>query len=54
MARDPLTVAQEQNREMLAHQARCGILRRRDEDYGFTLRGAWRSTLRLYRAQQPA
>lgn len=54
VARDPLTVAQEQNREVLAHQARCGILRRRDEDYGFTLRGAWRSTLRLYRAQQPA
>lgn len=54
VARDPLTVAQEQNREVLEHQRRCGILRRRGEDYGFTLRGAWRSTLRLYRAQQPA
>ncbi len=53
-ARDPLAVAQEQNREVLAHQARCGILRKRGEDYGFTLRGAWRSTLRLYRAQQTA
>ena len=37
---------------MLAHQERCGILRRRGEDYGFTLRGAWRSTLRIHRAMQ--
>ena len=50
-ARDPLAVAQEQNREVLEHQRRCGILRRRGEDYGFTLRGAWRSSLLLYRAQ---
>jgi hypothetical protein len=50
-ARDPLAVAQEQNREVLEHQRRCGILRRRGEDYSFTLRGAWRSSLLLYRAQ---
>jgi len=50
--RDPIEVAQEQNQEMLAHQERCGILRRRGEDYGFTLRGAWRSTLRIHRAMQ--
>jgi hypothetical protein len=52
--RDPLAVAQEQNRETLAHQASVGLLRRRGEDYGFTLRGAWRSTFRLYRAAQRA
>ena len=52
--RDPIAVAQEQNQEMLAHQERCGILRRRGEDYGFTLRGAWRSTLRIHRAMQAA
>ena len=51
-ARDPLAVAQEQNREVLEHQLRRGILRRRGEDYGFTLRGAWRSSLLLYRAMQ--
>jgi hypothetical protein len=50
--RDPLEVAQAQNREVLAHQEHCGILRRRGEDYGFTLRGAWRSNLRLWRAQR--
>jgi hypothetical protein len=53
-ARDPLAVAQEQNREVLEHQRRCGILRRRGQDYGFTLRGAWRSSRLLYRAQQAA
>ena len=52
--RDPLEVAQAQNREVLAHQERCGILRRRGEDYGFTLRGAWRSTFRIWRAQRAA
>jgi hypothetical protein len=51
-ARDPLEVAQEQNREVLAHQEDCGILRRRGADYGFTLRGAWRSNLRIWRAQR--
>ena len=50
--RDAVEVAQEQNAEVLAHQERCGILRRRGEDYGFTLRGAWRSTLRIHRAMQ--
>jgi hypothetical protein len=51
-ARDPLAVAQEQNREVLAHQERCGILRRRGENYGFTMRGAWRSNFRIHRAQR--
>jgi hypothetical protein len=50
--RDPLEVAQEQNREVLAYQEQCGILRRRGEDYGFTLRGAWRSNLKIWRAQR--
>jgi hypothetical protein len=50
-ARDPLAVAQEQNREVLEHQRRCGILRPRGADYGFTLRGAWRSSQLLHRAQ---
>ena len=50
--RDPLAVAQEQNREVLAHQERCGILRRKGEDYGFTMRGAWRSNRRIHRAQR--
>jgi hypothetical protein len=50
--RDPLEVAQDQNREVLAYQAQCGILRRRGENYGFTLRGAWRSNVRIWRAQR--
>ena len=50
--RDAVEVAQAQNAEVLAHQERCGILRRRGEDYGFTLRSAWRSTLRIHRAMQ--
>jgi hypothetical protein len=52
--RDPVEVAQEQNREVLAHQERCGILRRRGEDYGFTWHGAWRSNVRLWRAMRSA
>jgi hypothetical protein len=50
--RDSIAVAQEQNREVLAHQERCGILRRKGEDYGFTMRGAWRSNRRIHRAQR--
>jgi hypothetical protein len=53
-ARDPIEVAQEQNREVLAHQERCGVLRRRGEDYNFTLGGAWRGNRRLWRAMQAA
>lgn len=49
--RDPIEVAQAHNREVLAHQEKCGIMRRRGEDYGFTLRGAWRSNLRIWRAK---
>ncbi len=51
-AQHPVAAAQAQNREVLAHPEHCGILRRRGEDYGVTLRGAWRSTFTLYRAQQ--
>ena len=51
---DPIEIAQEQNAEVLAHQEACGILRRRGEDYGFTLRGARQSTFRLWRAGRAA
>jgi hypothetical protein len=46
---DPLELAQWQNREVLEHQVERGVLARRGEDYGFSKRGALRSTLRLWR-----
>jgi hypothetical protein len=42
------------HREVLAHQERCGILRRRGADYGFTWRGAWRSNVRIWRGMRAA
>jgi hypothetical protein len=48
--RSAVEVAQAQNREVLAYQAERGLLCRRGEDYGFTLRGAFRSVGRVQRA----
>ena len=50
----PVDIAQAHNEEMLAHQAACGILRRRGEDYGFTFRGARQSTFRVWNASRAA
>lgn len=42
-ARDPIEVANEQNREVLEHQVKRGLLKRRGDDYVFTFAGAVRS-----------
>lgn len=49
---DAVAVAQAQNVEVLEHQTRCGVLKRRGENYGFTLRGARRSVSRIAEAQR--